>query len=75
MDNKREILEGCYYRANSCGYHPDCVPWKMADVVEVLHACEDNYRECADTRSACVVELANGNFGTVTEWGDSTGHG
>jgi len=73
-DDKMEILRDSYDRANTCGDHPDCVPWKLDDVVEVLHARED-IGDYSETSSACVVKLKNGNFGTVTEWGDTTGHG
>ena len=75
-DEKREILERSYDAANNCCDHPDCVPWKLADVESVVHAWELGDDGCyGESASACVVLLKNGNYGTVTEWGDTTGHG
>lgn len=72
---KRAILERSYDLATQCGDHRDCVPWKLDDVVDVIHAWEMDDGLCAESASACVVRLRNGNYGTVTEWGDTTGHG
>jgi len=75
QEDKRDILARSYDNATTCSDHPDCVPWKMADVSEVLHAWEMPDPEYGESGSACLVRLNNGNFGTVTEWGDTTGHG
>lgn len=71
---KQEILQRSFDAAMGCAEHAD-VPWKLEDVAEVLHAWERDDCEYGETDSACVVRLKNGNYGTVTEWGDTTGHG
>lgn len=76
MDSdKVDVLRRSYDNANNCGDHPDCVPWKLDDVASVVHAWELEVGDCAESQSACVVLLKSGNYGTVTEWGDTTGHG
>lgn len=72
-NDKLETMQTVYRNATECSDHPDCVPWKLDDVVKVLHA----HWESPDgsSKGAAVVRLKNRNFGTVTEWGDTTGHG
>lgn len=58
--------------ASKCGDHPDAVPWQIESVESVLCAV---FESDDGTRGACIVKLKNGNFGTATEWSDTTGHG
>lgn len=83
QNEKTKAIEACYQLATQCGAHPDCVPWKLDDVEEVLHAgvfCNCGWGDAmcgtyCDTGSVALVRLKDGKFGTVYEDSDTTGHG